>query len=73
MSKESNLGTHPPTGEADAYQLAEFISKDEKVAADMLYQKIIRDRKLKKFEAVMLVSMALRFSIKYHKNFVGGV
>src|ERR1035437_3801520 len=38
--------THPPRGEADAYHIAEFISRDEKTAADMLYQRVIRERKL---------------------------
>ena len=61
--------THPPRGEADAYHIAEFISRDEKTAADMLYQRVIRERKLTRAEAAMLATMALRFSIKYQHNF----
>jgi len=58
---------HPPRGEADAYHIAEFISRGEKTAANMLFKHIVSERKLKFFEAGMLANMALKFSIRYFK------
>ena len=60
----------PPRALADAYYIARVIVNNNQVVADSVYQRIVKERKLKKFEAVMLANMALKFSIKYQDIFV---
>ena len=59
----------PPRAHADAYYIARVIVNNNQVVADSVYQRIVKERKLKKFEAVMLANMALKFSIKYQDVF----
>ena len=63
--------THPPRGEADAYHIAEALIVDGSKSGDILYERIVRERKLSRAEAVMLSSMALKFSRKYQADFEG--
>ena len=62
----------PPRAHADAYYIAGVIVNNNQVVADSVYQRIVKERKLKKFEAVMLANMALRFSIRYKQQLKGG-
>jgi hypothetical protein len=63
----------PPKAHADAYYIAGVIVNNNQVLAENVYQRIVKERKLKKFEAVMLSSMALKFSIKYEQQLKKGV